>query len=254
MDLTKQWINRVAKDPLAFTVLLGDQFDLARTTYRKHLKSYIGDGNSPQAIDDMVRGQVSELARLLAPIQNKIVGILRGNHTYQFLDQTFNDQYLSQLLKVPYLGVFSMFRVEFRDKKDGKQRCAMPILAHHSGGCKGSRTAGGDTTALKRMEDGFEATIYAAGHTHRKMSFKSPKLGIPLSGEPVPREMTKVFIRAGAFLKGYAADYPSNTLPHVPQYAEEAMYPPVDLGYVTATWQFHQERGTGYYPRFELRF
>lgn len=262
LDLIKGWVKKVASDPHAFTILLGDQFDLARKHYRDHLRAYLDDGNSQAAVDDLVRSQVRELAKLLDPIQDKIVGVLKGNHTYQFLDQTLSDQYLCQLMKLPYLGVFSLFRVEFRDAaKSDHARYAMPILAHHTGGCKGSRTQGGDVTALKRFEDGFEAQIYVAGHTHRKYSFKSPKLTIPAKGEPIPREYTKVFIRAGAFLKGYQADYPSATTLHTPSYAEEAAYPPVDLGHVTCTWQFKQasrpgdsRSNTGYYPQFELRF
>lgn len=254
VDLTKKWVDRVASDPNAFTILLGDQFDLARTHYRKHILAYGVDANSQEAIDDLVRGQVRELADMLDPIKSKIVGVLRGNHVWDFSSGVSGDQYLADLLGIPYLGVFSLFRVEFRDRVDDSQRIALRVLAHHTGGCRGSRTQGGDVSALARMEDGFEADIYTAGHTHRRHSFKIPKLTIPSRGEPIPREKGRVFIRAGAFLKGYDKDEPTTTTKHTPHYAEEAMYAPTDLGFVECEITFKQVAGQGYEAQYKLGF
>jgi hypothetical protein len=52
-------------------------------------------------------------------------------------------------------------------------------------------------------------------------------------GKPRLIERTKVFVRSGAFLKGFKEDCPSTSTPHFPQYAEKVAYRPTDLGWVT---------------------
>lgn len=42
-----------------------------------------------------------------------------------------------------------------------------------------------------------------------------------------------MFLRTGAFLKGFGEDYPSKDRPHVPTYAEKKALRPTDLGWVT---------------------
>src|SRR5688572_10736253 len=81
-DMLKEWIAQVNDDPLAFTILLGDNFDFARTHFRKHAKKHQEEGNSQIAIDNMHRKEVEELAQLLKPIRSKIIGCIKGNHQW----------------------------------------------------------------------------------------------------------------------------------------------------------------------------
>lgn len=256
MDLLKAWVEQIRTNPKAFTILCGDQFDFARTHYRKHVRKYGEDGNSQVAIDAMHKKEVEAFAKMLLPIKDKIVGLISGNHKWEFASGLTNDQLLCELVGIPFLGAMAFFRVEFREKR-GKQKTSLSIFAHHHGGCKGSGSHGGDATSLEKIQKGFEADIYVAGHTHRRHSFKQPKLALPTRGIPVPRERTKVYIRAGALLKGYEPDAPSAKEAYCPSYAEEAALAPTDLGTVTCKISFENKTigGTHFvYPKYKIEF
>lgn len=252
-SLLRQWIKEVKEDPFAFSILLGDSTDAVRTHYRKHLKAYLEDGNSQEALDDFMRGCVRDLARELLPIRDRLIGGILGNHHWVFLNGVNSEQLLCQELGIPYLGVSNAGRLEFRDK-NRVQRYALTYVAHHSGGCRGSRTASADLAALKRMETGWDVDIYTAGHTHRMLSLKEPKLTIPTRGVPHPLDKPKAYIRAGAFLKGFGVDHPTVNTPHRPHYAEEAFYPPSSLGWVTLKISFHQKEARTWRHEFRVEY
>ena len=149
-------------------------------------------------------------------------------------DGTNSEQYLCQLLRIPYLGPTGIVCLDFRDK-GGKGRCRLQqvIYAHHQGGSMGGRTTGADVNALERSELVFDADIYTLSHTHRRFGFKLPKLGVTSKGQRRLIERTKVFVRSGAFLKGFGEDNPGTSKPHIPSYAESKALRPTDLGWVT---------------------
>jgi hypothetical protein len=234
-ELLRKWVRDVATTPNCVTMLMGDNLDCARTKYQKHIRSYQADGNSQEALDAWYRKDVEALAQELMPIKDRIIGAISGNHGWTFLDGTTGDQFLCYLLGIPYLGPYAAVRLEFRDggKKTGKLRHQLTMVAHHSGGSQGGRTTSGDLSALLRTETAFDADIYLLSHTHRRYGTKETTLTISRTGVPKVVERTKVFVRTGAFLKGFKADNPTNTAPHFPGYAELAAFRPTDLGYVT---------------------
>lgn len=227
--MLEKWVQEVKEDPDAYALLMGDSCDASRTHYRDYLKGYTADGNSQQAIDEWNKRDVRDLAAVLEPIKHKILGNILGNHHMVYLDQINSEQYLCQLLGIPYFGPTGVVRITLGK---GTDKRTFVIYAHHTGGSKGGRTSGSDLTTLTRSEDSFEASIYALGHTHRCYAFKSDKLGVSLRGEPKVVAETKVFLRCGTLLKGYGDDNPSPTKPHVPSYAELAAYRPTTLGWI----------------------
>lgn len=243
-DMLRRWVKEMQRLPNAFTVLMGDTQDCARTHYRDHVRGYRADQNSQLALDEWVRRDVADLAKELSPIQGQIAGAILGNHLWEFADGTNSEQYLCQLLKIPYLGPTGIVCLEFRDK-GGKGRCRLQqvIYAHHHGGSQGGRTTGADANALERSELVFDADIYTLSHTHRRLGFKLPKLGVTSKGSRRLVERTKVFVRSGAFLKGFGEDNPSTSRPHIPSYAESKALRPTDLGWVTVG--IHARGGNG---------
>lgn len=230
-DLLKEWVEKVRRTPNGFALLLGDSHDGVRTHYRDHIRSYRSDQNSQILLDDFIRKDVRDLAKVLEPIKGKILGAIRGNHYWEFADGTNTEQYLCQLLGLRYLGVVGLIRVDFKHKE--KVRNSMVIYAHHHGGTKGARTTGGDMGALERAEGQFDADVYVLGHTHRRYGVKLPKLSLTSKGNPPRiREHSKALIRAGSFLKGFKEDFPTVAQPHFPTYAEEGALRPLDLGWV----------------------
>jgi hypothetical protein len=249
-QLLKAWIERVKKDPRARTILMGDTLDAARTHYRDHLKTYRGDGNSQLALDEWHKRDVEELARLLKPIRDKILAAILGNHYWTYADETNSEQYLCQLLKIPYLGPLGIVRLDFQEPsvKSRQTRNQVTIFAHHHGGSAGGRTLGGDVNSLTKQETTFNADVYLLGHTHRRYGIPETSIGITSRGEPRVEAYDKIFVRTGAFYKCFVEDKPSVERAHIPTYAELKALRPTNLGWVELTIRFRwikQENSTG---------
>jgi predicted phosphodiesterase len=224
-------------------MLLGDSMDCARTHFRKHIRSYQEDGNSQAQLDKWMRQDVRDLAKVLKPIKDRIVGVVRGNHYWTDLQGINSEQHLANDLEIPYLGSMAMVRVDFKD--GDKTRQSITIWGHHHGGTRGSGSTSGDVMALERIAGGFEADIYAVGHTHRTVATKLPR--ITLTGGPNPQavEHTRVFVRAGAFLKGFRPDNPNPISPHNPSYEEDAALRPIHMDQVRVDVRFKRVGRSG---------
>jgi predicted phosphodiesterase len=230
-ELLSKLVKRVKNDKSARVILMGDALDQDRTTRRKHRKSYVADQNSVYSHDDRHnRADVVALAGILEPIRDKVYGVLQGNHYYEYATGVTSDQYLCELLDVPYCGPVGVFRVTFDMNGSTKH---MTIWSHHSGGSPGGRTIGGSVNALLRQESSWDADVYLLGHDHRRIAWRESTLSLSDAGEPKVIEHTRVFARVGAFLKTYQHEHciPKKA-PHFPGYGEYAAYRPADLGWV----------------------
>lgn len=257
-DLLKAWVKELKETPNAYGFLMGDSMDVARTHYRSYLRAYRDDDNSQEALDAYVVEEVGKLAEILRPVAHKILGLVRGNHYWEYVDGTNSEQDLCRRLGIRYLGVTGL--VQLRCKLAGSRTRNLTMFAHHTGGTSGGRTTGGDVNALTKQELTWDADIYLLGHTHRRIAFKESNMALTTKGH-VPRvvERSKVFARTGAFLKGYddTKPVPVNAR-HTPGYAEERAYRPTDLGWVKIEVSWRQrrldEKTTVEYPHFEVRY
>jgi predicted phosphodiesterase len=229
--LLTKLVERVESLPNARVILMGDMLDQDRTTRRKHRKSYVADSNSVESHDDRHnRKDVEDLASILRPISTQVYGVLQGNHFYEYATGVTSDQYLCELLDIPYCGPVGVFRVTL--SRAGSKR-NLTIWSHHSGGTQGGRTLGGSVNALLRQESSWDADIYLMGHDHRRIAWRESTMALTAQGEPEVVEHTRVFARVGAFLKTYQHEtcIPKKA-PHFPGYGEHAAYRPADLGWV----------------------
>jgi len=216
-------------EPDTYTVLMGDTFDFARTHFRRHLRAYGDDENSVEAIDEWVRHDVRELAGLLEPVKSRILGVVCGNHHHRFLDTTNTEQYLCQVLGLPYLGAMGVLRLDVRGKSRAIDR--IRVYAHHDGGTHGGRTHGGDINALMRQQDVVQADIYLLSHTHDTYGKKWPQRVVTDTTPPRIVTRTRAFARTGCFRRGKVYEATVNSGDN-PDYAVKAAYPPRQAGYV----------------------
>jgi predicted phosphodiesterase len=228
--LLDKWVALMKETKDARTIILGDSMDVARTHFRDYVSGYRGDGNSQEAFDAYVREDVRKLAAILMPVKKKIIGTMRGNHYWPFMDGTNTEQYLAHLLGVRYIGDLGLIRLKTR-------KGSVVVYAHHSAGGGGAQTAGGDMSSVSRQELRWDADIYLAGHTHRRLVWKESKMAVG-TGDQLLVEHTKVFARCGAFLQGYKVDNPTTTQRYEPGYAEAKSYRPTDLGWVEIRVKF----------------
>lgn len=232
-DMLMEWVDALARARNGFGLLMGDSLDIARSTYRKHIKGYTEDQNSRMALDEYVKADVAGLAKILRPVKSKLIGAILGNHYWEFSDGTNTEQYLCQLLGIPYLGPLAMIRLDFREP-DGRLRKHLTLFGHHSGGIKSSRATSSDINSMEKQRAGFDADIVCVSHTHRKHGVKHSLIRLASKGHPAVLERPVVLIRSGAFLKGFKEEGVLPTeMPHYPSYAEDAAYAPTELGWVT---------------------
>lgn len=228
-DRLREWRDAVLADPEGLVTLGGDMIDFARTTLRSYLGAYTADSNSMAPIEAMAYSQVEGLAEFLRPVRDRIILTTVGNHAWKFQNGRMSDQELALSLGMgeTWAGAFGIARIDL----DGR---AHPIIAlHHDAGRKGG-TASTDVLAFVHWSNACAADIYCAGHTHRQYA------GIFNTRITIDAEQTKirakhlVFVRTGAFLKGYGDNIEDAEagLPYRADYAEEKMLAPSPLGLV----------------------
>jgi hypothetical protein len=225
-DKLVAWRDAVLADETAIVTLGGDLFDFGRGKYRAHLASYVGDNNSRKAVDDMAYSHIDGFAEFLKPVASKVAGVVVGNHFWSFADGRVSDQELALQIGIgdKFLGCFGMIRVDLKDKP-------VKIAIHHDAGRRGG-TASADMLVFQHWSHNVAADIYVAGHTHRQWAgIFQTKIGIRDTEDKV-MDQKLVFVRSGAFLKGYEDSVLNPEAPFMPDYAEVAMLPPSVLGII----------------------
>ncbi len=224
----EQWREAVLSDDDALVTLGGDMFDFARGKYRGHIAGYQLDDNSRAAVDGFAYAMVDGLTDFLKPVAKKIIGVSVGNHFWRFANGRVSDQELALQLGVgeKFVGSLGLFRV---DMKRGSFRIAL----HHDAGRRGG-TASADMLAFQHWSHAVASDIYVAGHTHRQYAGIFNTCITIDDGEVDKVGDTKlVFIRSGAFLRGYAESVTNPEAPYIPDYAEAMMLPPSALGIIS---------------------
>ena len=227
----KQWnvfLNRakevIASDNTAMFIIMGDSIDGLSTSERKSMVSSGFHETTTDSIDDMYRGIVKQLANDLSILKGHIIGIIGGNHFYQFTSGETSDNMLCRLLGCKFLGCTSFIQLDL--VRSGKVRNTLRIVANHGAG--GGIRAG---TTFNRIEDlaGWnpDADIALMGHNHGlgvmpnppKFKFK------PLVGDKLDViEHVQYLGRTGSFLRSYVNGEKS--------YNVDAVRSPTALGFI----------------------
>lgn len=226
----RAWRETVLDDPFAVVTLGGDMIDFCRTTLRSYLSGYTADTNSMAPINEMAMNQVEGLAQFLRPVADKIALVSVGNHAWRFPNGRMSDQELALALGrgEAWCGAFGLAHFDL----SGRARCSVAL--HHDAGRKGG-TASTDLLAFVHWSNACGADIYCAGHTHRQYAgVFNTRMTTPPEGESV-KARHLVFMRSGAFLKGYGDPITDATLPYEADYAEEKMLAPSVLGIVSCS-------------------
>ncbi len=216
---------------------MGDYLDSTSTSERECLgqisaRMHETFRNDVQALQ---LAKVEMMAKELKFMRGKIVGMLNGNHYFEFQSGINSDQKLCELLGAKYLGVCSFVRLYL--SAFNRER-AVDLFAHHGAGA--ARLVGGSMNRVAQMAEGAEADIYAMGHDHKRGAVPAiPRLFLNHSsrgGLKVESRETYV-VRSGSFLKSYA--------PGTVSYAVDGASSPCSLGHVELLINLRDKKVSG---------
>lgn len=222
VQMWKEYCKWAALKPRSLFLGMGDYFDGFSDSERRGLNHAELHDSSNESLDDWARGKVEQFANEIGFMKGRVVGLLEGNHFYEFADGTTSTQYLCQLLGCKFLSWVSLVRLVYEYTK-GNKTSAIDIFACHGKGA--SRLVGGSLNTVQQMQEIADADIYLMGHDHKKSIAMTTRLGLNNAGPGVHlKDKKKVYARTGSFLMGYAEDRPS--------YVAKALLTPNDLGTV----------------------
>ncbi len=223
----REHIKTIANDPLGFAIGGGDIIDAIKPQDSKRfdfdtLPDWLIEGDAlttREKLNDILRQQLDRAVDILAPIQDKLLGLIEGNHEYT-IRKYYNENVqgaLCRRLDVPDLTDEALVRLQFIRR--GRVDSLVILYIRHGYGS--GRTPGAEPNKLARMLAEWEiADICFSGHTHN-YDILPPKavLYIPRRGK-LPKE---------CFCKyRWAANWGSWVLSHSvgpASYASRACYP-----------------------------
>lgn len=223
----RQTVSQIAKDPNGYWLGMGDYGDLImpsdpRWAFSGHDWKRLGFISGKPSISNLGIEHRDLIERELAPIAEKCLGLLYGNHEHAFSRYYFIDvaRYLADRFNVPMLGYTALYRLEIeikRGEKDHGQIWPVTIFAEH--GATGGGSDGNAVNSLQKRGLEFQADVYLKGHVHKLGVTQRTELGWGPSAM-VTRD--RIFMLTGTYLKGYSE--------YEVTYGERKGYAPSEIG------------------------
>ena len=218
-NLIARCVDRIKQDPDAYWFDLGDRCDYINTKDKR-----FDLGSLPKwvlnSFPDIVGACNYRYADFFSPIANKCLATVRGNHEDTILQMQERDVYtdINRLLGIKNnLGLCGYTRLKFR--RAGKVVWSLDVFLHH--GAVSGKSAGSSLNFLSSISDGFDADVYAIGHTHKKIAYSNRQYYLDSVGHV--QEQERIYINTGSFMAGYAETENSG-------YAEKRLLYPQSMG------------------------
>ena len=229
LHASKSWNEFLAyakKQDNALFLGMGDYSDGISTSERIVLSDQKLHETTRSNLSDVYKGVTKTLANELSFMRGKMIGLIGGNHYFQFDDGNTTDHLLAAALQTKFLGVCSIIRLSINYSDNPKHSRCIDIFAHHGKG--GGNTPGGQFNTIEKMLSGCDADIYLMGHSHGKGCIPStPRIKIATSNTDKKLtviERTPWLGRTGSFLKAYE--------PGMVSYNVDAGRSPLALGWI----------------------
>lgn len=216
----KKIIKYVKEHKHCYWIGMGDYIDCINYTDKRFDPSTITEPFISN-LTNSIPLQVEELLKLLSPIKDKCLGLLRGNHEekirlkYQY--DILYDMTKAWDFKVPNLKDTAIIRLRFTAVRG---IASFDIFCTHSN--VGGRKGGAKLNRLEDMIGHIDADIYLMAHAHIKLTASRSVLFVDQRLNLTHKK--RVMAVTGSFFNGYAQD--------VPSYIEKMGYPPTSTGSV----------------------
>lgn len=217
-DRWLEFLDMAKSKKNSYFIGTGDYLDFMSATERSSFKSGKFHDSTVSTLEDLADKHVDAFYRDISFMQGRLVGLMEGNHYFQYSSGITSTQKLCEKLKCKYLGVVTMTRIKFYWK--GKT-VVKDIYAHHGKGA--ARLLGGSLNRVQQMAESAEADIYLMGHDHKGPIGFNPCIKLSqYMGHLQVVERKKFYGRTGSFLRGYVPDEVS--------YVADACLNPANLG------------------------
>jgi hypothetical protein len=211
---------------------MGDYDDLMSASERAVFDNPKIHESTRETLDDFASAKTFELAKELDFMKGRIIGMLGGNHYYEFPSGMTSDHKLCEHLNTTYLGVSSVIRLSVSQGKRGSSS-SLDIWAHHGMGA--SRLVGGSINRVEQMREGMHCDVYLMGHDHQRAAVPVDLLVPSGGGAGVFRvkRKTQWLCRTGSFLNAYQDGKAS--------YIVDAARGPVNQGHIELQVSLNRE-------------
>lgn len=197
-------INRIKKDPLARWIYMGDAGECVTKSSKGNIYEQLMSPGD----------QLREAAELLAPIADRGLFGIRGNHGNR-IDKDAGvgwDEMFCSRVGIPYLGVSALVSIRLKHK-------SLSLYAHH--GSAGAISPAGKMSAGHRPETLVDADLVLTAHTHAcgEAWPQLHKAHLDRHAKKVQWDTMKMFVCGSAYdsRSGYAEEkmYPAITPEHL---------------------------------------
>jgi len=220
----REFLADAKKKKNAYFLGMGDYCDFASTSERTALRQINLHDATRELLETVAHKQLTHFRRSISWMGDRLLGIIGGNHTFEFSDGEVADKKLADLMGVPWLGVCAVLRLQIVYHGC---KTAIDIFAHHGTG-GGGTTEGNSINQVAKLRQWVQADIYIEGHDHDRWTKPGkPRLEPYLdhkSGSLEVRERPTLLVRSGSFLKAYE--------PGTSSYIADAAKGPCQLGTV----------------------
>lgn len=216
----KNFVSRASRLKNAYFFGIGDYMDVVSTSERYSIRSSNLHDSTLSSIDQFIKKQADDFCEEIKFMKGRIIGMVGGNHYYQFETGMTSDHYICEKMGCKYLGVKALVALIIKDAC-GHHAHRIDICAHHGEG--GGRTPGASINKLYRDAQSWDADIILQGHDHERMADFVNRIGLSDGHSNINLVNRRILIaRTGSFLKGYVNEHKS--------YVTDANLPPSDLG------------------------
>jgi len=204
-DLVERVAQRLNGDNVGW-VDLGDSIDAINMRDPRFDPRMLPEWIDLADLVDIPKAQTERYKHYFGKLGGNCLARLYGNHEATLQKHTERDIYASlnatmKLEKERALGYSGFIRLRFRQVSGGKVANTWTQTIYVSHGATGGKLAGAKALNLERLAIGWEADIYAVGHSHTKMVLQKMVAGLA-TRKNVIEERQKVFINVGAFMNG----------------------------------------------------
>lgn len=240
-------VSRIAADPKAIVILMGDMIDAVGVTgfdKRSNLKTLASWLRGLDDVSDVIEEERDMAVNYLAPIADKIVAIVCGNHEDAVEHHRGFNIYWSMVERLAEIGGFyapdvaigydGFLRLRFALDGGAQKKHAtkgsphvwtLDVYLHHGFG--GGKMPGAKANNLWQLMATYDADLHLVGHTHELLTV-SRQVVTPTMGN-MPKIKTRWGVVCGSFHRAYIE--PSRRGKTRETYSEVKGFPPLPIGY-----------------------